>query len=64
MTAEDGSHRLDEERRAASYAAANTHAHVAQAWAAIARQLATHGAERAQAALERRREEADRRSRS
>jgi hypothetical protein len=64
MTAEEGSRRLDEQRRAASYAAANTHAHVAQAWAAIARQLATHGAERAQAALERRREEADRRSRS
>jgi len=64
MTAEDGSRRLDEERRAASYAGANAHARVAQAWAAIARQLATHGAERAQAALERRRDEADRRSRS
>jgi hypothetical protein len=64
MTAEDGSRPPDEERRAVSYAAANAHAHVAQAWATIAHQLATHGAERAQAALERRRDEADRRSRS
>jgi hypothetical protein len=64
MTAEDGSRRLDGERRAASYDGANAHARVAQAWAAIARQLATHGAERAQAALERRRDESDRRSRS
>jgi hypothetical protein len=64
MTAEDGSRCLDEKRRAAGYAGANAHAHLAQAWAAIARQLATHGAERAQAALERRRVEADRRSRT
>jgi hypothetical protein len=62
--AQDGSRRLDEKQRAASYAGANAHAHVAQAWAAIARQLATHGAERAQATRERRRVEADRRSRT
>lgn len=63
-SAQAGSYRIDEEGRAAGNAAAIAHAQIAQAWAAIATQLATPADALAKAALRRQRDSAERRARS
>jgi hypothetical protein len=63
-TAANGPNGGFEGQQAARYAAASAYAAAAQAWAAIAGELATHDEQLERARLERQRDDAERRSRS